>query len=78
MGVYEKWILPRLTDLAMRNREATRYRSLVVPQARGKVLEIGVGTGLNLPHYPPEVQRICTVDPNPGMRKRMARRAVWS
>lgn len=46
MGFYEKWILPRLVDVAMRNRVAMRYRSQVVPQARGKVLEIGVGSGL--------------------------------
>ena len=51
MSFYGKWILPRLLDIAMRNKEATRYRSRIVPQARGALLEIGVGSGLNLPIY---------------------------
>ena len=41
----------------------------------GEVLEIGFGTGLNLPHYPEHVRRITTVDPNPGMN-RLARRRI--
>ena len=51
MSFYDKWILPRLVDIAMRNKEATRYRSRIVPQARGTVLEIVVVSGLNLPFY---------------------------
>jgi hypothetical protein len=57
-GLYDKWILPRLTDLAMRRREATRYRSQIVPQACGVVLEIGAGSGLNLPFYGAGVTRL--------------------
>ena len=75
MGVYEKWILPRLTDLAMRNREATRYRSQVVPQARGKVLEIGVGSGLNFPFYGPEVESLTALDPSEELLRMASRRA---
>lgn len=47
MGFYAKWILPRLVDIAMRNKEATRYRSQIMPQARGTILEIGGGCNLN-------------------------------
>ncbi len=64
MNFYKKWILPRLTDLAMRNKEATRYRSQIVPQARGSVLEIGVGSGLNLPFYGADVKQLCALDPS--------------
>jgi len=72
MNVYDKWILPRLTDLAMRNKEATRYRSQIVPQACGTVLEIGVGSGLNLPFYGATVSRLFALDPSEACRK-----AAW-
>lgn len=64
MSIYRKWILPRLTDLAMRNKEATRYRSQLVPEACGTVLEIGVGSGLNLPFYGTAVKRLYALDPS--------------
>lgn len=64
MGVYEKWILPRLVDATMRNKEAMRYRSQIVPHARGTVLEIGVGSGLNLPFYGHGVEQLYGLDPS--------------
>ena len=64
MGFYEKWILPRLVDVTMRNKEAMRYRSQIVPQARGTVLEIGVGSGLNLPFYGHGVEQLYGLDPS--------------
>ncbi len=64
MNFYEKWILPRLVDVAMRNKEATRYRAQIVPQARGSVLEIGIGSGLNLPFYGNEVEHLYALDPS--------------
>jgi ubiquinone/menaquinone biosynthesis C-methylase UbiE len=73
MSIYDKWILPRLTDLAMRNREAARYRSQLVPQACGAVLEIGVGSGLNLPFYGAAVNRLFALDPSEELL-RMARK----
>lgn len=73
MNVYDKWILPRLTDLAMRNKEATRYRSQLVPKACGTVLEIGVGSGLNLPYYGTAVSRLYGLDPSEELL-RMARK----
>lgn len=67
MGIYQRWVLPRLIDLAMRNREVRRYRARIVPQARGRVLEIGIGSGLNLPYYGPGVQRLYGLDPSEAL-----------
>ena len=67
MGFYSRVIVPRLIDWSMSGPEFAKYRKQVLSRARGEVLEIGFGTGLNLPHYPRTVQKICTADPNPGM-----------
>jgi ubiquinone/menaquinone biosynthesis C-methylase UbiE len=62
MGVYERWILPRLLDLAMRNRLLDHYRQRAIESAQGLVLEIGVGSGLNLGFYGRAVDRVYGVD----------------
>ena len=64
MSFYGKWIFPRLVDITMRNREAMRYRSLIVPRASGTVLEIGVGSGLNLAFYGKSVEQLYGLDPS--------------
>lgn len=64
MNFYNKWILPHLIDIAMRNEDVARYRAALLPQARGAVLEIGAGSGLNLPFYPPDVKRLYALDPS--------------
>ncbi len=73
MSFYQKWIIPRLVDFSMRNKEAMRYRSQVVPQACGTVLEIGIGSGLNLPFYGASVERLYGLDPS-GELLEMARK----
>jgi ubiquinone/menaquinone biosynthesis C-methylase UbiE len=64
MGIYARYVLPRLIDLAMRNRETARLRATWIPQAQGEVLEIGIGSGLNLPFYSSRVRRVYGVDPS--------------
>lgn len=71
-GFYERRILPRLIDLAMRHREATRLHKKTIPAARGRVLEIGAGSGLNLPFYGAEVRSLVALDPSPRLME-MAR-----
>jgi ubiquinone/menaquinone biosynthesis C-methylase UbiE len=75
MGFYAKYILPRLIDVAMRNKDTARLRAEWIPHARGKVLEIGIGSGLNLEFYSPEVQRVYGVDPSAELQQ-MARKRV--
>jgi ubiquinone/menaquinone biosynthesis C-methylase UbiE len=48
-----------------------KYREAQLASVNGEILEIGVGTGLNLPHYPSHVRKIVTADPNPGMNERL-------
>ena len=67
MGLYERWVVPRLLELAMRNRLLDRYRHQTIETARGLVLEVGVGSGLNLPLYGPAVTRVVGLDPSPGI-----------
>lgn len=69
MGVYGEKILPHLVDLAMRGEEINSLREKTLAPARGRVLEIGFGTGLNARHYPKGIQELVLVDNNPGMSR---------
>lgn len=64
MGFYSRFILPRLIDLDGKGKEATQYRKRVIPKATGTVLEIGVGSGLNLPFDTNTVSRLYAVEPS--------------
>lgn len=75
MGFYARRILPHLTDLAMRNDEAARYRARIVPRASGTVLEVGVGSGLNVPFYGQGVERLLALDPSPELLRKAKMRA---
>jgi ubiquinone/menaquinone biosynthesis C-methylase UbiE len=55
-------------DLAMSDPVMEKYRQEVLAEVNGEVLEIGFGTGLNLPNYPDTVKKITTIDANPGMK----------
>jgi hypothetical protein len=62
MDLYSRWILPRLLDLTMQNHRLDPYRHRAIEASRGLVLEIGVGSGLNLPLYGRAVDRVCGID----------------
>jgi ubiquinone/menaquinone biosynthesis C-methylase UbiE len=76
VGVYAKYVLPRIIDIAMRNEETTRLRAAWVPHARGEVLEIGIGSGLNLPFYSSNVHRVYGVDPSVELQRMARKRAM--
>ncbi len=63
MGLWADRILPRLVDLSLRGPEFAKLRERAAHGLGGVVLEVGFGSGLNLPHYPEAVERILAVDP---------------
>lgn len=77
MSVYERYILPTMINLACGTSVIMAMRQHVVPQARGQVLEVGMGSGLNLPLYnPANVEFVWGLEPSEGMRKLAARRVA--
>jgi ubiquinone/menaquinone biosynthesis C-methylase UbiE len=74
MGFYCEHIFPRLMDRFMSGEEFQRLRRDLLRQVDGEVLEIGIGTGLNLPHYGSNISRVQAVDPAPMLPARVAER----
>jgi len=68
MGFYDKYLLPRLVHLTCGLNPAMKQRQKVVPLAVGDVLEIGIGSGLNIPYYDSDrVRHLWGLDPSPEM-----------
>lgn len=77
MGIYDRYVLPRLIDFACGMGDVMKQRSLLVPRAHGRVLEIGLGTGLNLGFYDAaKVSAIVGVDPAAQMQALARERAA--
>jgi ubiquinone/menaquinone biosynthesis C-methylase UbiE len=79
MGFYQDQIVPLLTNLSMRNKRLSAYRDRVVPAATGRVLEIGIGSGLNLARYSPNVRQLIGLEPSPkllGMARHAGRLVI--
>jgi len=76
MNVYERWILPPVLDLAMRTDRLQKYRHEVVAAAQGRVLEVGVGSGLNFSYYGEGVEIVYGIDPSPRLLAKARQRAA--
>jgi ubiquinone/menaquinone biosynthesis C-methylase UbiE len=74
MGFYAQVVVPLLCDFGLDRPFVARYRRELLAHAGGSILEVGFGTGLNLPHYPPHIRKLTAVDPNVGMYRRARRR----
>jgi ubiquinone/menaquinone biosynthesis C-methylase UbiE len=71
MGIYNRYILPRVLHLACSAKPIAKQRNKIVPLATGCVLEVGIGSGLNLPFYNTDtVTRVLGVEPAPDMIRR--------
>jgi len=68
MGLYHKYVLPKIIDWTCKQKPNMRQREKVIPLATGNVLEIGIGSGLNLPLYNNEnVNHLFAIDPSKEM-----------
>lgn len=77
MGLYQRHLLPRLIHLGMRQSRLVPLRERMVGLARGRVLEIGVGSGLNLPFYPREIEELVGVDPSRELLSMARKHTSW-
>jgi SAM-dependent methyltransferase len=75
MGFYSRVVFPRLCNFLLDNPIVADHRRELLAGADGEILEIGFGTGLNLPCYPERIRRVTVVDPNAGMH-RLAKRRI--
>ena len=79
MSFYENHILPHLIGFACATPQIMKQRSLVVPAAEGRVLEVGFGSGTNLGFYDPvKVDRLFALEPSEGMRRKAAKAVAGS
>jgi SAM-dependent methyltransferase len=74
VGFYSRVIFPRICNFVLDTPPVAQQRRTLLEHASGEIMEIGFGTGLNLPHYPASVRTITAVDPNPGMHRLAERR----
>jgi ubiquinone/menaquinone biosynthesis C-methylase UbiE len=78
VGLYEDQVLPRVIDVMLGNKNMGRLRRRALGELRGTVVEVGFGSGTNVPYYPPAVERVCAVDPALVGRKLAAKRVAAS
>ncbi|MGH1371057.1 MAG: class I SAM-dependent methyltransferase [Cellvibrionaceae bacterium] len=71
MSFYDEHILPHVINLACGTKPVLKQREKIVPQAEGRILEIGMGSGINIPFYNPDkVEKVWGLEPSEGMRRK--------
>ena len=75
MGVYDDWVLPRVMNLAMGTKSVARERQKALAGVKGRVLEVGFGSGHNLPFYERGVEKVVGLDPS-GESARLGRKRI--
>jgi SAM-dependent methyltransferase len=78
VGFYYDQVLPRITNVLLGVEEFGKIRARVAGALSGEVLEVGFGSGLNVPHYPGAVRRVRAVDPATAGRKLATKRVAAS
>lgn len=78
MGWYGDHVLPKLVDSALDTAQTRRIRARVTAGLAGEVVEIGFGTGHNLPHLPASVSRLLAVEPSESSVRRAGARIAAS
>ena len=77
MNPYEKYILPHFINVACGMKPITLQRQKVVPEASGRILEVGMGSGLNMPYYDPsKVEKVYGLEPSEDMRALASKRVA--
>jgi ubiquinone/menaquinone biosynthesis C-methylase UbiE len=77
VGCYERRILPRLIDFGMRRKQLAQLREELVGRARGRVLEIGIGSGRNLPFYRRDLEILLGLDPSRELLRMARTHVTW-
>ena len=78
MSFYQRRVLPRLIDFAMRQKQLRGLREALVGEASGRVLEVGAGSGLNLPLYRRDLEEVIAVEPSHELLQMARRHAAWT
>jgi ubiquinone/menaquinone biosynthesis C-methylase UbiE len=76
VSFYGRYVVPRLVHLAMRNETLVPFRKRVTGAAEGQVLEVGIGSGVNLPLYGPSVRSVIGLEPSPELLEMARHRAT--
>src|SRR5260370_16439185 len=75
MGFYSSWFCRRMIDVIMRQKQMIPFRERIGKAAAGRVLDVGIGSGLNLPFYGNQIDRVVGVDPSPELLRFAEERA---